>query len=208
MIATPPAALVALDVEHVELPARSRNMIARSRASQRLDLQRGLHLRRCRLDILFLPGLRSLQQQLGCKIPMRSRLAPRPQQTDKTRGVFQRRQVSTKPTARLNRWRESELEIWCMCHARIVAQPRRRPGARTYLSSRFWLCLLTLTAKDENRALEFKRASSLDLSGVLCAPSTGVCLEACRDRATDGVGPAHLAVARLVLPQSSALARN
>src|SRR6516162_843550 len=95
-----------------------------------------------------------------------------------------------------------------MCDARIVAQPRRRPGARTYLSSRFWLCLLTLTAKGENRALEFKRASSLDLSGVLCAPSTGVCLEACRDRATDGVGPAHLAVARLMLPQSSAPART
>jgi hypothetical protein len=130
---------------------------------------------------------------------MRSRLAPRPQQTDKMRCVFQRRKLSTRPTARLHRWRESELEIWCMCHARIVAQPRRRPGARTYLSSGFWLCLLTLAAKGENRALEFKWPRPSISQGVLCGPSAGVCLEACRDKATDGLGSAQLAVVGLVL---------
>jgi hypothetical protein len=33
---------------------------------------------------------------------------------------------------------------------------------------------------------------------VLCGPSAGVCLEACRDKATDGLGSAHPAVIGLM----------
>ena len=86
-----------------------------------LNPQRALHLRRCHLDVSPFSGLCGPQKQLGCKIPMRSPLAPRPQQTNKTHRVFQRRQLSTRPTRGHDHAGQCQLEIRRMCHARIVA---------------------------------------------------------------------------------------
>jgi hypothetical protein len=50
-----------------------------------LNPQCALHLRRCGFNVSPFSGLCGLQKQLGCKVPMRSPLPPRPQQTDKAR---------------------------------------------------------------------------------------------------------------------------
>ena len=47
--------------------------------------------------------------------------------------------------------------------------------------------------------LEFKRPRPSTSQGALCGPSASVCLEACRDKATDGLGSAHLTVVWLML---------
>jgi hypothetical protein len=86
------------------------------------------------------PVSAGLQEQLGCKVPMRSRLPPRPQQADKTRCVFQRRQIGTRsairPTGRHDHARRCRLEIRRVCHARTMGQPRRRSEAQTIISAR------------------------------------------------------------------------
>jgi hypothetical protein len=47
--------------------------------------------------------------------------------------------------------------------------------------------------------LEFKRPRPSISQGALCGPSPGVCVEAYRDKATDGLGSARLAVVGLLL---------
>jgi len=47
--------------------------------------------------------LGGFQHQLGGVFPMRPCLRLRPQQTDKTRCIFQRRQLNTRAAGRLNR---------------------------------------------------------------------------------------------------------
>jgi len=112
----------------------SRKVMAPSRGMLQpaLNPQRALHLGGRCLNVSPLSGFCSLQKQLGCKILMRSRLAPRPQQTDKTGRVFQRRQLDARPAGWRNPARERELEIRCVRHAGIVADTRRRFEAPTY----------------------------------------------------------------------------
>src|SRR6516225_8769816 len=47
-----------------------------------LNPQRALHLRRCRFNVVLVSRRCGLQQQLGCEIPMQSRLAPRLHKAD------------------------------------------------------------------------------------------------------------------------------
>src|SRR5215471_20499536 len=70
-------------------PTMSRKMIASSRASQPpLNPQRALHLRGCRFYVVLFPRRSSLQQQVGCEIPIRPHLAPRLHLSDEARRVL------------------------------------------------------------------------------------------------------------------------
>jgi hypothetical protein len=52
-------------------------------------------------------------------VPMRSRLAPGPEQGEKTRRACQRCQPNTESSGRLTRRREGKLEIRRLCHVGI-----------------------------------------------------------------------------------------
>jgi hypothetical protein len=55
----------------------------------------------------------------------------------KTRCVFQRRQLSTRPTGRLDHARQCQLQVRRVYDARIVTEPRPRPEAPMYLPRGF-----------------------------------------------------------------------
>ena len=75
--------------DYVEGDGRMTGRYIRHRgASQRpLNQQRTFHLRRCRFYVFLFSRRRSLQQQLGRKVPMRSCLAKRLHLSDEARGV-------------------------------------------------------------------------------------------------------------------------